>query len=97
MIIECINGMGPFLTIMTFSVFSFALVNYSIEKDEGSKKGLLTNLGMQYRILFGENTVLEYERKFLVKWFLYWTFTILMCTVMLNLLISIISDDYERV
>lgn len=31
------------------------------------------------------------------QWFLYILFSILMCVVMLNLLISIISDEYDKV
>lgn len=54
-------------------------------------------MGNQYRILFGENPEIEFSSNKLVKWLLYVTFTLLMCTVMLNLLISIISDEYDRV
>lgn len=97
MIIECIIGMVPFLIIVAISVFSFALVNYSLDKEEGIDEGLFENLGNQYRILFGENPEIEFTYNKLVKWVLYVSFTLLMCTVMLNLLISIISDEYDRV
>lgn len=61
MIIECIKGMIPFLIVVTASVFSFALVNYSLDKEEDVQpRGLFINLGNQYRILFGENTEIDF-------------------------------------
>lgn len=97
MILECLSGMIPFLSIVAFAVFSFALVKYSLDKEEGRETSFLMNLGLQYQIMFGENTELGFKERDIIRWFLYSSFTILMCIVMLNLLISIISDDYDRV
>lgn len=99
MIKECLVGMIPFLIVVALTVFSFALVNYSLDKEEGlhKDKGLFVNLANQYRILFGENPEIEFDSKHIIRWTLYVVFTLLMCTVMLNLLISIISDEYDRV
>lgn len=44
MILECINGMIPFLTIVSLSVFSFALTKYSLDKEDENNKGFGSNL-----------------------------------------------------
>lgn len=60
-------------------------------------------MGKQYMVVFGENTPGDDDfdkakgNLFNFRWTLYILFSIIMNIVMLNLLISIISDDYERV
>ena len=44
MIIQCLIGMIPFLTIMTLSVISFAIVNYSIDRVENVHEGIAVNI-----------------------------------------------------
>lgn len=89
--------MIPFLIVVALSVFSFALVNFSLDKEQKLDEGLFQNVGSQYRILFGENPDIAFESKQIIRWILYVIYSLLMCTVMLNLLISIISDEYDRV
>lgn len=60
MIIQCMIAMIPFLSIVALTVFSFALVNYSIDKKEIS---FFANLMLQYRILFGENSEIDMDVK----------------------------------
>ena len=90
-------AMIPFLTIVALTVSSFALVNYSIDKDNNKKTSFFANLMLQYRILYGENTDIDFTISHFVQWFNYVGFTLLMCITMLNLLISIISDEFDRV
>ena len=89
--------MIPFLSIVAVTVFSFAIVNYSIDKNSNDGVTFFANLMLQYRIIFGENSDIPLDIKELIRWFNYVAFTILMCTTMLNLLISIISDEFDRV
>lgn len=51
-------------------------------------------------LLFGENNsiIYGYNTKYdIIKWLLYILYTIIMNTLLLNLLIAIISDAFERV
>lgn len=48
-------------------------------------------------MIFGENIEYDLEFKYSIQWLLYALFTLLINIVLLNLLISIISDDYDRV
>lgn len=89
--------MIPFLSIVALTVFSFALVNFSIDKNANSSTSFFANLMLQYRILYGENSEIELDSAYIIQWFNYIVFTILMCITMLNLLISIISDEFDRV
>ena len=45
----------------------------------------------------GENTVLTFEAETIIPWALYFAFTLVLIVVMLNLLIAIISDEFDRV
>lgn len=56
-----------------------------------------TNFLNQYTVLFGENPEIPDGSNSPIRWGLYISFTILMNIVMLNLLISIISDSYDQV
>lgn len=99
MIQECIKGMISFLFIVAMFVLSFSLVNYQnqyVEKG-GKKKSIAEYLGAQYQTVFGENLELDPSSKYTIEWILYIFFTVLINIVLLNLLISIISEDYERV
>ena len=89
--------MIPFLTTMLLMTITFALVNSSIDREEGNHESLGRNFLNQYLVIFGENWDNTASKWFIIRTFLYILFTILMNIVMLNLLIAIISDNYDRV
>lgn len=98
MIIQCIFGMIPFLTLLFLFVLTFALVHMSLDREDGGNVRPYAELFItQYQVLFGENASYDITSRLFVRWLLYFVFTILMCVVMLNLLISIISDEYDKV
>lgn len=98
MIVQCIIGMIPFLTLVTLFVLTFAMVLLTIEREQnGETNGFSIYALTQYRVLFGENPEYLFKWQNAPQWFLYILFSILMCVVMLNLLISIISDEYDKV
>lgn len=91
--------MLSFLFIVSLFVFTFGLVNYEtqIVKEGEEKKPFNQYFGAQYQLIFGENISEDLESQYAIQWFLYIFFTLLINIVLLNLLISIISDDYDRV
>lgn len=89
--------MIPFLTTMLLMTITFALVNLSIDREEGVDEKFGDNFLNQYQVIFGENPDNSQSKWENTRTFLYITFTNLMNIVMLNLLIAIISDDYDRV
>lgn len=97
MIEESILGMIPFLTTMLLMTITFALVNYAIDREEGVDEKFGDNFLNQYQVIFGENPDNSQSKWEHTRTFLYITFTNLMNIVMLNLLIAIISDGYDRV
>lgn len=61
MILQCMIAMIPFLTIVGLTVFTFALVNFSIDKDSNKSSSFFANFMLQYRILYGENTEIDFN------------------------------------
>lgn len=91
--------MISFLFLVALFTFTFGLVNYEtqIVHPGEKKKTYMQNLGAQYQIIFGENIEDPIKNEYAIQWLLYVLFTVLINIVLLNLLISIISDDYDRV
>lgn len=56
MVVQCIIGMIPFLTLLLLIVFTFAIVNFTLDRRDNDDPNIIVNLLTQYRILFGENT-----------------------------------------
>ena len=105
--------MVPFLGITFLFVIQFTIVNLSVEilpteeldpilysKNRRNKR-LWLHLSQQYLLLFGENPASEFEFNnqwiYSSFWTIYILSTILMNVVLLNLLITIIGDQIEKV
>jgi hypothetical protein len=101
MIVACTIGMIPFMITMMLMTITFAMVDLSLDREEafenkvGLSEGFGGNFLTQYTVLFGENPEIKEGSNMVIRWGLYIAFTILMNIVMLNLLISIISDSYD--
>ena len=105
--------MVPFLGITFLFVIQFTIVNLSVEilpteeldpslyaKNRRNKR-LWLHLSQQYLLLFGENPASEFEFNnqwiYSSFWTIYILSTLLMNVVLLNLLITIIGDQIEKV
>lgn len=110
LIIEVLIDFIPFLTIVISVIVAFSVVTLSVfismdttgkdkEDFEFTKKPFIEITGFSYQMAYGENPTedYKYEMAFLPLWLIYLGYTIFMCIVMLNLLVSIIGDTYERV
>lgn len=72
MIVQCIIGMIPFLTLFLTTVLMFAVINHStVPKKERTLDKFKDALGNQYMALFGEN----FESEDLVQWTMWILFT----------------------
>jgi hypothetical protein len=93
------------VAVVMFTVMHYAVIRDQIERnrgeplDDGEPQILeFSNiLGGQYQTIFGENPELKMEEKYTEVFVLYLLFTLIVNIVLLNLLISIIGDNYDRV
>lgn len=94
---ECIREMIPFLIIVALNVYMFSLMNFVVEPVPFAQKDFFEIGGENYRIIFGENVEGTYDFLSIPKWLIYYLFTMIINIVMMNLLIAIISDEFDRV
>ena len=94
---ECLLGMIPFLILVALNVFMFSLMNFTVQTGPFSTKFFPKIIGENYRTIFGENVEGEYDKESIPTWAIYWMFTIQINTVMMNLLIAIIGDHFDKV
>jgi len=97
MVQEVISDMVPFLSLMAFVIlvnsFSFELLS----PFDSEEYGTFSKAWMSaYALTLGEFEVHTYADSLLVKFFFHY-FTVIVNIVLLNVLIAIISDTYERV
>lgn len=57
---------------------------------------IFESIGNQYQVIFGENPEIKYEMSFWANFALYWLFTVGINVIMMNLLISIVSDVHDK-
>jgi len=90
MIIEIFKGIKSFLFIMVFLIFGFALIFYLFNYE----MSFSANLFIIYNLLFANSDPSAYSRPLLIY---YVIFTIILSIVLLNMLIAIMGDVYQRV
>ena len=102
MICECLWGMLPFLLILIFTINMYAIMLMAVIKVNKDNKNhkwhnneydYYSLFGHVYMILFGNNP----DNNTWFEWFIFITFSVSSNIVLMNLLISIISDDYDRI
>lgn len=76
---------------MASSTLNFICLD--IKSDHEQK--YLEELGKQFQVLFGENP--SADEMGIYKWFLYILFSTAVIIVSFNLLISVVSDTYDRI
>jgi len=97
-LIQLLSGtiidMVDFLIILFLFVLVFTLLDMAIHKGIEGKEGFFYNYGSLYQTWMGENPGLNIE---LQDWLVYFFFTNLVNIIALNLLISIISNTYDKI
>lgn len=97
MLFEIISDMVPFLSLMAFVIlvntFSFELLSSPDSEEYGT---FARSWMSAYALTLGEFSVDTYEESLLIACF-YHYYTVFVNIVLLNVLIAIISDTYERV
>ena len=96
LIMEVFMDIPSFLIILVVSGYMFAVIFYSISPRAGDHSNwLFPELTTMYRMIYGDfNEVDNYGP---VAWVFFIMATVLVPLVMMNLLIAIISDTFERV
>jgi len=109
MISTVLRDMQSFVIIMIINIFWFAMAIFMLEnaRDQGSSSGIvtltafLTPIKGGYLSLLGDTTLNELGENTIVGvgvfWVLYVGYSFFMVVVMLNLLIAIMSDTFDRV
>jgi WD40 repeat protein len=89
---QSIKDMIGFVTVLAFSVFSFAFIFYSLENPD-SKSTFMSNLINSYSINLGGGEI----RGGSIYALLFYLATVINPIILLNLLISILGNSFERV
>ena len=101
MIVEVFSDIMPFLLAFFVVIIAFSDAFYSQsnsrKKDERYLPDFFTSMVNTYQIALGEFTMMDDFKDDISAWVLFLLCTIFNLIVMLNLLIAIISDSYERV
>lgn len=95
--VACIHEMAYFIVLLALIVLLFAIMNFSVENISFNERNFFENMGVKYRSVFNDSDDFEYSRYGAIKWVIYYLFTILVHTVMLNLLIKLVGDTYMAV
>lgn len=97
-LIQLLSGtiidMIDFLIILFLFVLIFTLLDMAIHKGIKGQEGFFYNYGSLYQTWMGENPGLNIT---LQDWLVYFFFTNLVNIIALNLLISIISNTYDKI
>ena len=83
----------PFVTLMIISIFGFSTTYYTI-RDNDDKKTILTSISHMYLLIFGEFSIDNYGQ---AEFTLFFAATFFLALIMLNLVIALMTDTYERV
>ena len=90
MIIECLKDMITFLILITYVGFAFSFIVLNVADD----KNFVDGVTISFMIALGD---WENDNFSLTEWVIFGFSSVLMLVVMMNLLISIVSDTFERV
>lgn len=95
LIMACLYEMRTFLILLLLSIVTFAIITFKVPYKDGNTNTTLSfpeHINAQYRMMFGENAEPEYEQQY----FLYVLFTLFVNVTMLNLLVSILGDEFDK-
>ena len=96
LLVQTIVDMIPFLIILFFIIFMFSLLDLVTYKHQvGEERSFTDAFYYQYSRIFGADQEIDMEKSyfFVLNFFLH---TIVIFTMTMNLLISIISNTYEK-
>ena len=94
LIIEVFKDMESFFYILVHSLVSFAVAYYCLSSDRSSRN-FWEEIGGMYRLTYGDFAYVDDYGVF--EWTFFVVSTLIVPLVMMNLLIAIISDSFERV
>jgi len=92
LISEVFSDMTSFLALLLYSTLAFSLIFVAITKGEGDSFG--SYLTISYRIDLGDFDTAGYST---IDWIIFFLASVVNPLIMLNLLISIMGDTYDRV
>jgi len=96
---ECIKTSVTFIAVLCIFIFGFACT-FSIQNqqdgflDEGASSSFIDNFKHVYRLMLGDFDVGKYKSN---TWAVFGVASVLMSVIMINLLIAIISDQFDMV
>ena len=96
-IVACLREMVFFIILLAMIVIIFAIMDYSIDDQAFNERNYFENLGDKYRTVFNDSPDFIYSKNGALNWIIYYLFTILVHTIMLNLLIKLVSDTYTNI
>lgn len=101
MILEVFHDINGFLFILLSAVLVFSVIFMFLERQMFEQQffingEIIESLHMSYSILFA-NFPFGFETRTITGWLVYVASTMFLIVIMLNLLISIISDTYDRI
>ncbi|CDW78608.1 wd-40 repeat protein [Stylonychia lemnae] len=102
MIIEVVKDMKYFLGIVFLTLMSFSGAFFILSKNNDDTKEFITSFfesnAFVYRLILGDFDTTNFGEKYVViVWMFFMLATLFLIIIMLNLLIAIISDTFERV
>ncbi|CDW74119.1 wd-40 repeat protein [Stylonychia lemnae] len=96
LIIEVCKDMLSFTLLLILCVLGFAITFNIIESEHGDEQTLSSNLGQYYKLIFGDFDLLQ-EDASNSSWLVFIVSSSFITLIMMNLLIAIMSDTYDRV
>ena len=97
MIKETLKDMRAFVLVLILAILGFAVLNIIVLKEKlAISTGLTTSFFATYQLLFGENDLVNGVDT-VMKRLLFFCATLLLPITVLNLLIAIIGDTYDRI
>jgi NADH:ubiquinone oxidoreductase subunit 6 (subunit J) len=103
MIIQVILDMRSFYIILVISVCAFGNSFYILSQSNNDPSqnyitSYVDGISWTYRLMLGDFDTSVFDDNFIVlNWILFYMASMFLIIVMLNLLISIISDSYEKI
>ena len=88
--------MISFTLLLFLSIVGFAITFNIIQSVESNEESLKVNLGMYYRLIYGDFSLLGEDSDHAL-WFIFIFSSFFITLIMMNLLIAIMSDTYDRV
>lgn len=94
LLFEVFKDIPAFLIIFFYTILAFSFIFYTLDKTENFDNKYYSTFVSTYSTTLGNSDTGSYDE---LQWLFYLFITLLNFIIMLNLLISILSDTYERV